>query len=38
LGLHITQTIVKKYGGLITVSSREGLGTTFQLQFPSAGS
>jgi signal transduction histidine kinase len=37
LGLHITQTIVKKYGGVITVSSHEGPGTTFRLQFPSAG-
>ena len=37
LGLHITQTIVKKYGGVITVFSHEGLGTTFRLQFPSAG-
>lgn len=37
LGLHITQAIMKKYGGLITVSSHEGRGTTFRLQFPSAG-
>ena len=37
LGLHIAQTIVKKYGGLIAVSSHEGRGTTFRLQFPSAG-
>jgi signal transduction histidine kinase len=37
LGLHIAQTIVKKYGGLIAVSSQENRGTTFRLQFPSAG-
>ncbi|MBI3608948.1 MAG: hypothetical protein HY207_13390 [Nitrospirae bacterium] len=37
LGLHIARTIVKKYGGLIDVSSHEGRGTTFRLQFPSAG-
>ncbi len=37
LGLHIAQTIVKKYGGLIDVSSHEGRGTTFRVQFPSAG-
>jgi signal transduction histidine kinase len=34
LGLHISQTIVKKFGGRIAVSSQEGQGTTFQLQFP----
>jgi signal transduction histidine kinase len=34
LGLHICQTLVKKFGGHIAVSSQEGHGTTFQLQFP----
>ncbi len=34
LGLHISRTIVKKFGGRIVVSSQEGRGTTFQLQFP----
>jgi signal transduction histidine kinase len=34
LGLHISRTIVKKFGGNIVVSSQEGRGTTFQLQFP----
>jgi signal transduction histidine kinase len=34
LGLHISRTIVKKFGGHIVVSSQQGQGTTFQLQFP----
>lgn len=34
LGLHISRTIVNKFGGHIVVSSQEGRGTTFQLQFP----
>ncbi|MFZ5876067.1 MAG: ATP-binding protein [Nitrospirota bacterium] len=34
LGLHISRTIVTKFGGHIAVSSQEGRGTTFQLQFP----
>jgi len=37
LGLHICRTIVKKFDGQISVSSREGQGTTFRLQFPGAG-
>lgn len=37
LGLHICRTIVKKFDGHISVSSREGQGTTFRLQFPGAG-
>lgn len=34
LGLHICRTIVKRCGGRIVVSSQEGRGTTFQVQFP----
>jgi signal transduction histidine kinase len=34
LGLHISRSIVKKFGGRIVVSSHQGRGTTFQLQFP----
>ena len=34
LGLHVVQTLVRRYGGLISVASEEGKGTTFQLRFP----
>ncbi|HJU05912.1 MAG TPA: HAMP domain-containing sensor histidine kinase [Nitrospiraceae bacterium] len=34
LGLYIVQTLVKKYGGRIHVSSEEGNGTTFTIYFP----
>ncbi|HET9490342.1 MAG TPA: response regulator [Methylomirabilota bacterium] len=34
LGLALAQEIVQRYGGRITVESREGLGTTFTLTFP----
>ncbi len=34
LGLHMVQTIVKKYGGRVTVESELGKGATFQLDFP----
>jgi signal transduction histidine kinase len=34
LGLNIVYRIVTKYGGTIDVESKEGLGTTFTLQFP----
>jgi len=34
LGLNIVYRIVTKYGGTIDVESREGLGTTFILRFP----
>jgi len=37
LGLHICRTIVKKFDGHISVSSQEGQGTTFRLQFPGTG-
>ncbi len=35
LGLNIVYRIVTKYGGSIHVESKEGVGTTFTLQFPS---
>jgi len=35
LGLAISHQIVKGYGGRIEVESREGLGTTVRLSFPS---
>ncbi|BHH85942.1 transporter substrate-binding domain-containing protein [Desulforhopalus sp. 52FAK] len=35
LGLSIVHGIVKKAGGFITVKSKEGEGTTFQMFFPS---
>ena len=38
LGLYIVQTLVKKYGGHIKVSSEEGKGTTFTVELPEAGS
>jgi PAS domain S-box-containing protein len=34
LGLSLAQEIVHRYRGTISVSSREGLGTTFTLSFP----
>ena len=34
LGLNIVYRIVTKYGGTIDVESKEGLGTTFTLRFP----
>ncbi len=34
LGLNIVYRIVTKYGGSIHVESKEGVGTTFTLQFP----
>jgi two-component system, NtrC family, sensor kinase len=38
LGLYIVQTLVKKYGGRISVSSEEGKGSTFTIEFPETGS
>ncbi len=37
LGLYIVQQIVKKYDGTISIESQEGVGTTFTIQFPIAG-
>jgi CheY-like chemotaxis protein len=34
LGLALAQEIVQRYGGTITLSSREGVGTAFTLSFP----
>jgi signal transduction histidine kinase len=34
LGLSISQKIVHDHGGVITVSSVEGKGTTFQIHLP----
>ena len=34
LGLALAQEIVQRYGGTISVQSREGAGTTFTLSFP----
>jgi signal transduction histidine kinase len=34
LGLSICHKIVEAHGGTITVDSKEGLGTTFSIQFP----
>lgn len=36
LGLSISQKIVRDHGGIITVSSAEGIGTTFQVSLPVA--
>jgi signal transduction histidine kinase/CheY-like chemotaxis protein len=38
LGLSLAQEIVHRYRGTITVTSREGAGTTFTLSFPALGS
>ena len=35
LGLSISHGIIKKQGGIITVSSEEGEGTTFLISLPS---
>jgi PAS domain S-box-containing protein len=35
LGLALAQEIVQRYSGTISVQSREGVGTTFTLSFPS---
>jgi PAS domain S-box-containing protein len=35
LGLSLAQEIVQRYGGTIALTSREGVGTTFTLTFPS---
>jgi signal transduction histidine kinase len=34
LGLSISQKIARDHGGIITVSSVEGKGTTFQINLP----
>lgn len=34
LGLSLAQEIVQRYGGVITLTSRPGAGTTFALSFP----
>jgi PAS domain S-box-containing protein len=34
LGLALAQEIVQRYGGTITLASREGMGTTFTLSWP----
>jgi PAS domain S-box-containing protein len=34
LGLNIVYRLVTKYGGTIQVNSKEGVGTTFTIQFP----
>ena len=34
LGLALAQEIVQRYGGAISLQSREGVGTTFTLSFP----
>jgi hypothetical protein len=36
LGLAMTYGIVSRHGGVITVESQEGRGSTFRLSFPSA--
>jgi histidine kinase len=36
LGLAITYGIVRDYGGMITIESEPGTGTTFRLSFPAA--
>jgi len=37
LGLSITRSLVEAHGGTIAVTSREGVGTTFQVTFPIIG-
>lgn len=34
LGLFVVQSIIEKYGGVITVESREGFGSTFKVYLP----
>jgi signal transduction histidine kinase len=34
LGMYIVQQIVKKYGGTITLESKEGVGTAVTIEFP----
>ena len=34
LGLYIITNEIRKYGGLVELESKEGLGTTFRLSFP----
>ncbi len=34
LGLSICHGIVKKWGGVITVNTAKGMGTTFHVKFP----
>ena len=36
LGLAMTKNLVEQMGGRITVNSKQGIGTTFQLRFPIA--
>ena len=36
LGLHLTRTILDECGGKISVSSQEGLGSTFTVDFPAS--
>jgi signal transduction histidine kinase/CheY-like chemotaxis protein len=38
LGLSMTYGIVSRHGGVVTVDSEEGRGSTFRLSFPSAAS
>lgn len=38
LGLSICDGIVKKWGGVITVSTAKGMGTTFHVKFPASKS
>jgi len=37
LGLSITRSLVEAHGGTITVTSREGVGTTFHVTLPAMG-
>lgn len=37
LGLSITRSLVEAHGGSISVTSREGVGTTFHVTFPALG-
>lgn len=38
LGLAIVKSMIKKHGGLVWVESKEGVGSTFHVQLPSAKS